>query len=255
MIVWPTNMTALSLLYLLLVAFRLSIGIAWLTGPRWSVSLTSLAKRSAGKHPVPLERRDFLWVVSATLLVAVPVPANAKCTDIDSCREIGEQKDAADLAANPIVRLGGGLQYKVLTPGFGEQSVTENAKVNMIYSINQANGSYMYSRGFGYNKIDAGNGEKVSDLGLDSLTLDMGSSNEVPVGIQKAMVGMKRGERRRISCPAALGFETSDWNPKPTTFRGRQQIKDYQSTLKGRGSTQPPFAAPTIWDVEIVSIH
>jgi hypothetical protein len=246
-------MSALPLLYLLLVAFQLSLGAAWMIGSGRSDSFRSLTKHSTAKRPIPLERRDFLTtLVSATLLV--PLSTTAKCTDIDSCREIGERKDAANLAANPITRLGGGLEYKVLAPGFGDEKVTEKSKIKLIYSISQANGSYMYSRGFGYNKIDLGDGKQVSDLGFDSLSPQMGSK-EIPIGIQKSMVGMKRGERRRIDCPAALGLETSDWNPQPTNFRGRQQIKDYQSTLKGRGSTQPPFAAPTIWDVEILSIR
>ena len=73
--------------------------------------------------------------------------------------------------------------------------------------------------------------------------------------MRTAMIGMKRGERRRISCPPAVAFEPSDWNPQPTTFRGRQQIKDYKSTLYGRGDTQPAFPAATIWEVEVVSIR
>jgi hypothetical protein len=250
------TMTALPLLYLLLVTFLISPGAAWTIGPARSDSLENLTKHSATQRPIALERRDFFTsaLISATLVV--PLSSNARCTDIDSCREIGERKDATNLAANPITRLGGGLEYKVLTPGLGGERVTEKSKIKLIYSISQANGSYMYSRGFGYNKIDLGDAgkKKVSDLGLDSLSLQMGSK-EVPIGIQRGVVGMTRGERRRINCPASLGFETSDWNPQPTDFRGRQQIKDYQSTLKGRGSTQPPFAAPTIWDVEVVSIR
>jgi hypothetical protein len=259
-------MTALTLLYwyLLLVAFRLPLSNAWMIGSGGVDSFKSPTRHSTPKRPILLEhsRRCVLTtLVSATLLVPLSSPSNAKCTDIESCREIGERKDAANLAANPITRLGSGLEYKVLTPGFGDDKVTETSKIKLIYSISQANGSYMYSRGFGYNKIDIGKQQQqqqqqqqVSDLGLDSLSVQMGSK-EIPIGIQKAAVGMKRGERRRIDCPAALGFETSDWNPQPTNFRGRQQIKDYQSTLRGRGSTQPPFAAHTIWDVEILSIR
>ncbi|KAL7566960.1 hypothetical protein ACA910_019892 [Epithemia clementina (nom. ined.)] len=107
----------------------------------------------------------------------------------------------------------------------------------------------------GFNKIDIGTGEKVQDIAsLDSLTVTMGGK-DIPIGIQQAMIGMKRGEKRRIVCPPAVGFETSDWNPQPTTFRGRRQIIDYQSRLQGRGDSQPPFLAPTIWDVEVVQIR
>jgi hypothetical protein len=198
--------------------------------------------------------------------------AQSSCSDIETCREIGERKDAANLAANPILRIPGypGLQYKVLNPGLGEDTVSEASKmVKIMYSVSQANGRYMYSRGFGFNKIkEAGGGmtnmmiggqQTFSDYGVDGLIVDMSQigndSRVLPIGIQRAMVGMKRGERRRIQCPQAFGFETSDWNPRPTDFRGEQQIKDYQALIWGRGDTQPAFTSPTIWDVEVISIR
>eukprot|EP00977_Amphora_coffeiformis_P013108 scaffold3364_cov161-Amphora_coffeaeformis.AAC.3 len=197
-------------------------------------------------------------VVSSSSLFLNPQPVSAKskfsatCTDLESCREIGEQKDAANLAAYPIVRLGDqGLQYKVLAVGLGDETVTENTdSVKIAYSISQASGSYMYSQGFGFNKLDAGNGKQVADLGLDGITVHMKNdrAKEVPVGVKQAIVGMKRGEKRRIVVPPALGFETSDWNPKPSTFRGERQIISYQNVLTGRRGQLPPFPAPTIWD-------
>jgi len=183
--------------------------------------------------------------------------AEAKCTDIESCREIGERKDQELMKANPVIRLGGGLQYKVLNPGVGTDLVPEESgsRVSIAYTISQGTGSYMYSRGFGYNKVDVGNGQMVPDIGsIDSLLVTMGAK-DVPVGIQRALVGMKKGEKRRVEVPPSVGFETSDWNPQPTTFRGKQQIKDYQGRLFGRGDTQPPFPAPTIWDVEVLRIY
>ena len=223
---------------------------------------------SLSSSQVSSSRRSFLVqaaATAATITLTVspwflyPDPACAKCKDLESCREIGEQKEAANLAANPIVRLGGGLQYKVLSQGLGDAMISADTTdtVKIAYSISQASGRYMYSQGFGYNKIDAGNGKQMSDLGLDGLTIHLQDpqAKEVPVGIQKAIVGMKRGEKRRIEVPPALGFETSDWNPKPTTFRGERQIIAYQNVLYGRGDQQPPFPAPTIWDVEILSFR
>lgn len=216
-----------------------------------------LEKRVEDEAPkIKNTRRQFLaatGVLSAGLLLP-NMPALAKCTDIESCREIGEKKDQARLAANPIVSLGGGLEYKVLNAGIGDQTVFEKDKVKIIYSISQSNGVYMYSRGFGYNKIDAGDGKKVSDLNLDSLIVRMGTK-EAPIGIQQAMMGMKRGERRRVIVPPLVGFETSDWNPQPVASRERKQIEIYQQRLQGRGSSQPPFPATTIWDVEVLSIR
>jgi FKBP-type peptidyl-prolyl cis-trans isomerase len=214
----------------------------------------------------------MMGVLSAGLLLpntpalAAKSSSSSSCTDIETCREIGEKKDQASMAANPVVSLGGGLQYKMLRVGMGDQTVSEKDKVKIIYSISQANGDYMYSRGFGYNKIDAGNGKKVSDWNIDSLIVHMmvlgrkeeeqqQQQQEVPIGIQQAMMGMKRGERRRIIVPPLVGFETSNWNPQPVTFRERQQIQNYRQRLQGRGDTQPPFPAPTIWDVEVLSIR
>jgi hypothetical protein len=202
-------------------------------------------------------RRAFLTTTASSLVILVaPSTARAKCTDIESCREIGERKDAEIQAANPIIRLGDGLQYKVLSRGLGAETVSETSKVKIIYSISRSSGSYMYSEGFGFNKIDVG-GKLVSDQGLDSLLVNMKDQNEkqIPVGIRSALLGMRRGEKRRINCPPQLGFETSDWNPQPTDFRGKQQIKEYKSTLYGRGDSQPPYPASTIWDVEVVSIR
>jgi len=220
----------------------------------------------------PSARRDvlvktlhsvLLWgscTSSSWMLLSMnPQPAMAKCKDLETCREIGERRDAEDLAANPIVRIGnGGLQYKVLAVGLGDEIVTEDTDtVKIAYSISQASGSYMYSQGFGFNKLDAGNGKRVADLGLDGITVHMtdDTAREVPIGVKRAIVGMKRGERRRIVVPPELGFETSDWNPKPTTFRGERQIISYQTVLSGRGGQLPPFPAPTIWDVELLALR
>ena len=223
-------------------------------------SISSIRQFTSTNDP-SLSRRDFqasFLAGSLALPLLTAGTAEAKCTDIESCREIGEKRDQELQKANPIVRLGGGLQYKVLNPGVGSEAVPEvatGAKVSIAYTISQANGSYMYSRGFGYNKIDIGNGQMVQDIGsIDSLLVTLGTS-DIPVGIQRALVGMRRGEKRRIECPPSVGFETSDWNPRPTSFRGKQQIKDYQSKLFGRGDTQPAFPAPTIWDVEVLKIY
>lgn len=166
-------------------------------------------------------RRGFVATTIGLLFLGglsyLPDPASAKCKDIETCREIGEQKDAAKVAANPIIRLGNGLQYKVLTAGVGDAQVTDDTDmvVKIAYSVSQASGSYMYSQGFGYNKIDAGNGKQISDLGMDGLTVHFNNKNnsdnydlEIPIGVRRAMVGMKRGEKRRIEVPPQLGFET-----------------------------------------------
>jgi len=206
-------------------------------------------------HP---KRRDLFQqtiAVATTSLIlsgtpAVAVTSTKKCTDIESCREIGDRKVEQDMKENPVVTLGSGLRYKVVKPGFGSRTVTDStSSVDLIYSITQANGAYMYSRGFGFEKINVG-GTMVPDVGLDSLRVAMGAK-EVPVGIERALVGMRKGERRRVELPPELGFPTSQGRPAPTTRRAKASLVGYQRLVDGNGSTQPGFPAPTIWDVEV----
>ena len=100
---------------------------------------------------------------------------------------------------------------------------------------------YYVSKGFGFEKIDFGN-KQVSDLGLDSTRVVVGMSN-VPKGIEYALTGMSKGEKRRVELPPIVGFETSNWSPEPTTRRGQVQ---YKKKLAWFGS-QPPFPAETVW--------
>lgn len=193
---------------------------------------------------------------SAAGVVALPISfagaSVTKCTDIDSCRDVGDQKIAQDLKENPVTVLYDGTRYKLLKPGFGDSTITPSATVDIIYSISRAGGQYMYSQGFGFEKMDMGNGLQ-SDLGLDSYRVTLGKGN-LPAGIEEVLVGMKKGERRRIELPPTAGFETSDWKPEPRSRPGKAAVVAYQRILNGFGS-QPPFPAPTIWDVEVLSFR
>lgn len=217
----------------------------------------SLLNRNSDAWSIVSRRTAMGGFVSAsTALVLAPPSAQATksgCTDIDSCREIGNQRDEKDLKENPVLRLKGGVSYKVLKPGVGSESVAPSDKVDVIFSINSGS-AYMYSRGFGYEKVDVGGGNKVPDLGLDSYIVKLGTG-KLPVGIEDALVGMKKGERRRIVLPPSVGFETSNWQPEPQTTGGKQSIISYKRLLAGNGSNNPPFLAPTIWDVEVLTMR
>jgi hypothetical protein len=211
--------------------------------------------------PSDNQRRHFLLAGSligiltpASVASAASPPQQKKCTDIESCREIGDQKTQEDLQNNPITRLENDVRYKRLKPGVGSASVQDKDVVDIVYSISRSNGSYMYSQGFGFEKAKDGIGGSPTDEGLDSYRVRLGS-RDVPVGIEQALMGMKKGERRRVEVPPSVGFETSEWRPEPTTRRGKTQIADYQTILKGRGTNQPPFPAPLIWDVEVLSFR
>lgn len=188
-------------------------------------------------------------------VAVLPTSASARCTDIESCREIGDRKVDEDMKANPTTTLPSGVRYKVLRPPTGRDAdvqVKSGSTVDVAFSIS-ANGAYMYSRGFGFEKIDV-DGKKQSDLGLDSLRVKIGNERRVvPLGIEQALVGMRRGERRRIELPPSVGFETSEWRPEPVTRRGKASIASYKRILEG-GANQPAFPAVTYWDVEVLRI-
>ncbi|KAL7536738.1 hypothetical protein ACHAWF_005546 [Thalassiosira exigua] len=204
-----------------------------------------------------LSRRGILGRFLGLVLIesySSASPAFAKCTDIETCREEGERKVEADLKLNPIVRLSDGVRYRVLRSPTSPSSdrVKEGSSIDLTYSISTASGQYMYSKGFGYEKVEFG-GRQESDLGLDSMRVVLGKHN-VPVGIEYALMGMGKGEKRRVELPPGVGFETSNWQPEPTTRRGKTQIEQYKRKLTGFGS-QPPFPAETVWDVEVLAVR
>ena len=188
-------------------------------------------------------RRAAMGAATGAALT-LPTQVLAKCKDIESCREVGEAKVAADMAANPIIKLSDGVRYKRVKEGAGA-TVSGNDVVDVAYSISTAGGSYMYSRGFGFEKDSDG----VNDAG-DFLRVRLGNQ-DVPKGIEIALRGMKEDEKRRVELPPGdVGFDSSDWKPAPTTRRGKAQITAYKNLINGNGSSQPPFPAVTVWDIE-----
>lgn len=214
--------------------------------------LTATQQDSTQQEDLFLPRRAILQ--STILSILLPLPVFAKCTDIESCREIGERKVEKDLVDNPVTTLQSGSRYKVLQPGTGDASVDANSSLDLIFSISTLSGGYMYSQGFGYEKIDAGNGKTMSDAGSDSVRVKIGERN-VPIGIEDALLGMKKGERRRVEVPPSVGFITSNWKPEPTSKRGKAGVTGYKRILEGNGPNQPAFPAATIWDVEVLRIR
>jgi hypothetical protein len=216
----------------------------------------SLSARKTSRKETELSvisRRSIL--ATAAAIAAGPLPTLAKCTDIDSCREIGDQRIEKDLRENPVVRLGPGLRYKILQKGTGSSQIQEGTSVDIIYSISRAGGQYMYSQGYGFENIDIGNGKMAKDLYLDFLRVDkVGNHKDVPMGIEQALIGMQKGERRRVELPPVVGLETSNWQPAPRSRAGKQSIVAYRRILDGFGS-QPGFPAPLVWEMEVMRIR
>ena len=245
----PMRTNFLSFLFLL----ALHGALAFAPAPFTLVDRTSSLSLGNKFNEGGVTRRDTLVSFLATLLV-LPTPVFAKCTDIDSCREVGEAKDQQDLQNNPIHHLPNGISYKVLDGGTpsSSQTVTPNSSVDIAFSVSQANGRYMYSKGLGLEKVEF-MGKLTRDRDIDSLRVDFGKQN-VPLGIEQVLVGMKKGEKRRVVLPPEVGFDTSDWQPAPVKRDAQRQMEVYRQLLRGNGA-QPPFAAPTIWDVEVLRIR
>lgn len=199
-------------------------------------------------------RRGALSILSI-LVVTMQVPiasfaASTKpCTDIESCRELGEKKMEQNDRENPITILPNGIRYKIIRPPVGspDEAVREGSVVDLAFSIN-ANGGYLYSQGMGLEKVSGRN-----DLGLDSIRVVIGRQ-DVPKGIEQVLVGMRRGERRRIMLPPEVGFETSDWKPRPNNPVAQQRQDAYRRLLEG-SPNNPPFPAASIWDVEVLKVR
>ena len=221
-----------------------------------STATTAITTRRENLSSILLSATSLSSIIFATTCTQLPQPAYAKCTDIESCREEGERKIEADLISNPIVKLSDGVRYRVLSSPPNKSTskivVKDESNIDIAYSISTASGQYMYSKGFGYEKINFGD-KLVPDKGLDSLNIILGKHN-VPIGIESALIGMTKGEIRRIELPPNVGFESSNWEPNPITRRGKTQIEQYKRKLVGFGS-QPPFPAETVWDVEVLIVR
>ena len=186
---------------------------------------------------------------------AAPKPLGARapprrCADIESCREAGDARVEASERANPTVRLDDGVRYKVTksarraggaaadgaaadgaaaggAAAGGDLVVTNGSLVDLAYSISQSSGAYMYSRGFGLEPSEDGDGAGGArgggrDVGEYVRVRLGGSPRDVPLGIERALLGMRAGDARRVELPPAVGFATSEWRPRRATgARGR----------------------------------
>ena len=217
----------------------------------------------------------FLSTIATISLVGSPLPAHAKCTDIESCREVGERKVEEDLKLNPIVRLDGGLRYRVLRPptvSSASAAVTDGSSIDLIYSISSGSGQYMYSKGFGFEKVEFG-GKQESDLGLDSLRgyscgdrigidgHEEGRTKEGGVasgsGFRNIRVEARTNDEERncvSSTHTLISFFCSNIVLTQLFLLLSSQMQQYRKKLSGFES-QPPFPAKTVWDIEVLGIR
>mmetsp|Transcript_55902 Transcript_55902/g.110721 ORF Transcript_55902/g.110721 Transcript_55902/m.110721 type:complete len:238 (-) Transcript_55902:175-888(-) len=197
-----------------------------------------------------LGRRSAINSVAAgffTLFGGLPtLPALAKCTDIESCREEGDRRFAeSELKAGPIVKLGKGVRFRESKVGTGEQSLKEGDVALINYSVLTSGGNYMWSLG---RSIEPGQRDEG-----ETLRVTLGN-HDVPLAVEMAMLGMKQGGKRNVEMPPALGFSSSGGQPIPSTFSGKKKLERYQALLTGNG-LQPGYDAMLNFDLELVKIR
>lgn len=167
-----------------------------------------------------VSRRDILGgSASAFLAVTSAMPVYAKrpaCGDVDSCREMGDKKFyEAEKEKGKIVRLGNGVSYREIRPGTGDIAAKPGDVVEISFQVLKGNGYYMYSVGYGKEP-------GLQDLG-ETYRLTLGN-HDVPVAVEMALQGAKKGAVLKVEMPPAVGFESSAWQPAAATFEGKQRI-------------------------------
>ena len=202
----------------------------------------------ASAHGLATSRRGALarsGAAIATLALRAP-PALPRCADIESCREEGERREAAKEAAlPPVVTLDQGVRYREMTRGDsagGGAGLAPGDGADIAFAVFTTNGDYIYSLGRGIEPTNNDRGE--------ALRITLGK-HDVPVAIEMAMAGMQRGAVRRVEMPSQLGFDTSEWQPAPSSFSGRQRIERYRTVLRGNG-LQPGYPAGLLFEVELL---
>jgi hypothetical protein len=202
----------------------------------------------------PLAARAVAYRAEPYSAVGSPGKAKAKCRDIESCREEGERRSAdSEARAGPLRNVGpiganglGRVRYRAMKETGDGPPLLEGDAADIRFDVVSTGGEYLYS-------IPSREPGAAAAGVLDTYRLVLGS-HDVPIGVEMALAGAHRGDFRRIEVPPDLGFETSNWQPAPTGFSGKQRLERYRRTLTGSGS-QPGYAASIIIQVEIMRVR
>lgn len=178
---------------------------------------------------------------------AAPTPGGgkAKCSNVEECREAGEARFAElEQERGALVRLGQGISYRERARGSGEVEAQEGDTLQVSFSVYTGSGNFMY----GIPTREPGARD-----GGETYTVRLGN-HDVPVAVERALIGAKRGSVRLIEMTPALGFATSDWRPMPATFAGKQRVERYRKLLTGNG-LQPGYNAVLLFEAEVQKIQ
>ena len=198
----------------------------------------------------PISRRAAasLLAVGAVQNFAPPPSAIAAkrpaCGDIETCRELGNAAfEAKETARGPVVRLGQGVSYRESRAGRGEAVVEDGDVLEITYNVLTGSGNYQY----GLPSKEPG-----SKDGGETYRCVIGK-RDVPVAIERALLGARRGSSRLVEMPPRSGFDTSQWQPEPQSFAGKQRMKRYRELLGDNGT--PGYSAVLLFEVEVQNIR
>uniref|UniRef100_A0A0G4FUF7 peptidylprolyl isomerase n=1 Tax=Chromera velia CCMP2878 TaxID=1169474 RepID=A0A0G4FUF7_9ALVE len=163
-------------------------------------------------------------VAAAPLLLLKPGDALAlsklKATNIEEARRIGEAKiEEEERQKGPIRRING---IKVREPKVGTGAECESGDLCKIrYQVYKGNGDYMFSLGYGREF-------KEDQTELYAFKYQDDDDQKIPLGVERAMQGMRVGGQRKILIPPDQGFETSSDRPEPDTYSGKRKLEAHR---------------------------
>lgn len=154
-------------------------------------------------------RRRWLRGMCTTSLLCVDGVARA--------REPAENtSELDDRGYGPkFVKRADGLLVQDLTPGEGEKAQLGD-RIVFDYVCRRSNGYFVYGtvEGVGFQPLDVSTEPETAVLGNDEL---------IP-GLERGLLGLRRGGKRRLVVPPALGFVRDGLRPRPPNYGARRQI-------------------------------
>jgi len=187
-------------------------------------------------------RRDVLWGGLPLIFFGTSQVSQAKCKDIDSCREQGEVRfENLEKKAGPMISLDSGVRYREMEKGINGPQLKLGDSADIRFQVLKGNGDFLY----GVPNREPG----ANDLS-QILRLTLGQK-DVPVGVEEALYGASKGTRRRVELPPSLGFASSNWNPTPQTFSGIQRMKRFRNLF----DTNPQYQPVLLFEFEVVRVR
>jgi len=225
---------------------RLTLSLILLPEPSAGLTLT-FARRAVLRQGLAIGLAPVAATAAASCASALPTPSSrkAKCANLEECREAGEARFAQlEAERGPVVRLGDGISYRAKAAGSGDMTAQDGDTLQISFAVYTGSGNFMY--GIPTREPGARDGGETYTVRLGKL--------DVPAAVERALVGARRGSTRLVEMTPALGFATSEWQPLPSAFAGRQRMERYRTLLTG-SRLQPGYNPVLLFEVTVFKIQ